>query len=86
MKNQLFFLFTALAILALSCKKNADDPIPTVQADYFQLKVGNYWIYEGYRVDSNNVAISTGLTLALSSCHVLLPVKPGFSTGYAALS
>jgi hypothetical protein len=60
MKKQVFFFFATLSFLTLSCKKNADDPIPTAQADYFQLKVGNYWIYEGFRVDSNNFATSTG--------------------------
>jgi len=60
MKKQLFYFFAALAMLTLSCKKNAEEPIPTAQADYFQLKVGNYWIFEGFHVDSNNVATSTG--------------------------
>ena len=61
MKKSLLLICAALSILTLSCKKNSsDDPIPTVKADYFQLKISNYWIYEGFRIDTNGVATSTG--------------------------
>jgi len=31
------------------------------QADYYQLKVGNYWIYQSYQIDSNGVATPENL-------------------------
>jgi hypothetical protein len=67
MKKTLFLICASLSILAISCKKNSEDPITTTKADYFQLKVGNYWIYEGFNVDTNGVATSTG---KFDSAHI----------------
>ena len=60
MKKLTMICLVLYAILAVSCTKTAEDPVPAPKPDYFQLKIGNYWIYEGYRVDSNEVATSTG--------------------------
>ena len=49
-------LFLAVIVLfTISCKKNTDEPSPVVKADYYQLKVGNYWIYKSLRIDSAGV-------------------------------
>jgi len=64
MKNQVVVIIAVLSVLALSCKKKSEEPIPTpvpvVKANYFQLKVGNYWIYQGFHVDTNGIATPTG--------------------------
>jgi hypothetical protein len=55
MKRFLLFNFVVLIILTLSCKKSTDESSPVVKADYYQLKVGNYWIYKSLRIDSAGV-------------------------------
>lgn len=53
-------IVAVLAIVTISCKKNSENPAPVTQADYFQLKVGNYWIYQGFTSDSTGVFTPTG--------------------------
>jgi hypothetical protein len=60
MKNLMFVIIAVLSVLTVSCKKNSETPAPVAKADYFQLKAGNYWIYQGYKIDTNGVATPTG--------------------------
>ena len=60
MKNLICVIIAVLSVLSISCKKNSETKVPVAKADYFQLKVGNYWIYEGYRIDTNGVITPTG--------------------------
>ncbi len=59
----LFALALTIALFA-SCKKDNNDdtnqetPNP-VTKNYFPLKIGNYWVYEQYKIDTLGVAIST---------------------------
>jgi hypothetical protein len=55
MKKLCLLLFATLAVVAVSCKKETEEPAPVAKADYYQLKVGNYWIYQDFRIDSNGV-------------------------------
>lgn len=53
MKN-LSILFFALVLVTFSCKKeqpNIPDTV-TTYPNYTQLKVGNYWVYERFEVDT----------------------------------
>lgn len=60
--RKLIISYLAFAmVFAVSCKKTTEEIVPTAKSDYFQLKAGNYWIYEGYQIDSTGVATSTGL-------------------------
>lgn len=59
MNRLIFFILAILSIFAVSCKKTSDDAAPVAKADYYQLKVGNYWIFQGYEFDSNGVASPT---------------------------
>jgi len=59
MKKLAFVIIAVLSVIAISCKKDSEDPIPVAKADYFQLKVGNYWIYQGFRIDTNGVVTPT---------------------------
>ena len=61
MKRSLFLILAVLSILTFSCKKTSNDTTPVTQADYYQLKVGNYWIYQSYQIDSNGVATPENL-------------------------
>jgi hypothetical protein len=60
MKKLTVVCLALAAIFTVSCTKTAEYNVPAPKPDYFQLKTGNYWIYEGYRVDSNGVATATG--------------------------
>lgn len=43
-----------LILAFVSCKKN-DQPTPPPPPDFMQLSVGNYWVYEYYKIDTNGV-------------------------------
>ena len=47
-----------MIISLLSCTKS-DDTTPPASEDYMALKVGNYWIYQNYEIDTNGVASPT---------------------------
>ncbi|MBL7755073.1 MAG: hypothetical protein JNM44_11400 [Chitinophagaceae bacterium] len=51
-----------------SCKKKKTDPPPaTLYANYAQLKVGNYWVYEQFEIDIAGNAASKNI---FDSCYV----------------
>jgi hypothetical protein len=55
--NRLFILvFAILSILTFSCKKSSNETTSSTTVDYYKLKVGNYWIYQSFKLDSNGVA------------------------------
>ena len=59
--KRVFFITALIGLLAVSCtKENSENnlnPLPT--SDYMQLKIGNYWVYEWYRLDSLGNEIPT---------------------------
>lgn len=56
MKNSIYLIATAIVVgLLLSSCKNVEPEIPENIALYSQFKVGNYWIYQDYRIDSFEV-------------------------------
>lgn len=66
MKRFTLILFSSLLTFYFSsCKK--DSITPKVYPNFAQLKVGNYWVYERFNVDSLGNAIATGI---LDSCYV----------------
>jgi hypothetical protein len=80
MKNLIFLICVILSMLTISCKKNSSDgPAPAVTADYFQLKTGNYWIYEGFKIDTNGLVSSTGV---YDSAHIQKDTIIGGKTYY----
>lgn len=53
MKKLMFVCVILPMLFAVSCKKDdKDEPKPQVKSDYLNLKVGNYWVYEHYKIDS----------------------------------
>jgi hypothetical protein len=56
MKWSFILTIAMLSILAFSCKKTSNETAPATTPDYYQLKAGNYWIYQAYTLDSNGVA------------------------------
>lgn len=56
MKKQLFFL--AMVLSAFFACRDEDDDSGIAYADYTNLQVGNYWIYERYSLDTNGVYTS----------------------------
>ncbi|HTL82447.1 MAG TPA: hypothetical protein VL651_12125 [Bacteroidia bacterium] len=61
--KKLFILFAAIAFFS-SCKKEDDETCPnanppstaiTPANNYWKLQVGNYWVYDQYKVDTNGV-------------------------------
>jgi len=74
MKNLKFCLtLLVLLLFIISCKKDKTEPAPAPvsyalqYSDYSQLKVGNYWVYQTYQVDS--LGNSTCM-YSLDSCFV----------------
>lgn len=57
MKKLFILVIAILSILTFSCKKTSTDTASVPKPDYYQLKVGNYWIYQHFTIDSNGVAI-----------------------------
>jgi hypothetical protein len=47
-----------MIISLVSCNKS-DDTTPPASEDFMALKVGNYWIYQNYDIDTNGVATPT---------------------------
>jgi len=60
MKTPWLYCFCALLLLG-SCKKDkTTDPQPLpADPDYMALKVGNYWIFQGYEQDSSGTFVPT---------------------------
>jgi hypothetical protein len=69
MTHQPVLIASLLLVSFLSaCKKDdVDTQPPTAYADYSNLKVGNYWVYQTYEVDENGVETSTNYS---DSCYV----------------
>jgi len=55
MKKLIVPVIAILSILTFSCKKDKENIVPTPKADYYQLKIGNYWVYREFDVDTNGV-------------------------------
>jgi len=51
----MFFLLVIPALFFISCTKNSTDEVTEPSPDFVQLRVGNYWVYEFYKVDSIGV-------------------------------
>jgi hypothetical protein len=56
MKRKLIFTIAILVIIAFSCKKESTETRSTSEPSFIQLKVGNYWVYESFKVDTNGVS------------------------------
>jgi hypothetical protein len=67
MKRLFVLVLAVLSVLTFSCKKSSNDATPSTQADYYQLKVGNYWIYQGFEIDTNGVVTPKN---AFDSAHI----------------
>jgi len=67
MKRLFVLVLAFLSILTFSCKKSSNDTTPSTQADYYQLKVGNYWIYQRFEIDTNGVETPKNL---FDSAHI----------------
>ena len=67
-----FLVISCVSLLICSCEKPDDDndpitPAPLVYDNYSQLKVGNYWIYQRFEVDSLGIGTPTSV---YDSCYV----------------
>jgi len=53
--KRVLLLILAIGMISASCKKDDSDenstPLPT--PDFMQLKVGNFWVYQWYNIDSS---------------------------------
>ncbi len=55
MKSKMLFTLAILALICFSCKKKSTESTSSSEPDFTQLKVGNYWVYKVYKVDTNGV-------------------------------
>lgn len=63
-------LSISLCLIVVSCKDDDEDdntPTPVVYDNYTQLKVGNYWIYQRFDVDSSGTSTPTSI---FDSCYI----------------
>lgn len=65
MKTKNIWVVVGLTMTLFTACKKEKEPTPPAAADpspgFAQLKTGNYWVYEMYLVDSNQVATSMGI-------------------------
>ncbi len=54
-------------ILSTACKKKAKEETQITYKNYGQLKVGNYWVYERYEIDTNGTATPMGI---IDTCRI----------------
>ncbi len=65
MKKLSIALVCISILMTYACKKTketepeVDPPIASDVSNYSQLKVGNYWIYQEFKIDTNNIATPT---------------------------
>lgn len=59
MKNYLTIFFFA-SLFFFACKDADDEQYSPRYANFSNLKVGNYWVYERYKLDSNGVYTALG--------------------------
>ena len=68
--KRVMIMLTLLTILFTACKKENSEtelkPIP--ETDYMQLKIGNYWVYEWYHLDSSGNETING---TIDSCIII---------------
>ena len=65
MKHLFLFVFAAI-ILTSACQKDEPNDEPeTKQESYLPLKVGNYWVYEKFKIESSGEATSMGISDSL---------------------
>jgi len=57
MKKVIVLVLAVLSILTFSCKKSSNDTVSAPVPDYYQLKVGNYWVFQHFTIDSNGIAV-----------------------------
>jgi hypothetical protein len=65
-----FIIILLAGIIITSCNKDNDAAPETATptySNYSALAVGNYWVYENFRVDSSGIAITTN---TFDSCYV----------------
>jgi hypothetical protein len=55
MKKISFLVMILVSIITVSCKKDTGSSITPLDPDYYQLKVGNYWVYQEYDIDTNGI-------------------------------
>lgn len=47
----MLIVFSMLVFALSSCEKTKEKKVSDVVSDYFPMEIGNYWVYEHYRVD-----------------------------------
>jgi len=68
-EKALVFSAALVTLLVYSCKKDSDTGSApnTMYPNYSQLKVGNYWVYEQFEIDTTGSATSNN---TFDSCYV----------------
>ena len=58
------FIISILAVLTYSCKKSSDNTESAPVADYYNLQVGNYWVYQCYTINNSDTTFMQKLDSA----------------------
>ena len=70
MKYLSLIFIPAIFIVLFSCKKDQleiPEPSPITYPNYGQLKVGNYWVYERFEIDTNGNETPLGI---IDTCYI----------------
>jgi hypothetical protein len=62
MKRSMLFILAIPALVFFSCKKKNNENSTISAPDFIKLKIGNYWVYNYYKVDTNGVETNLGQT------------------------
>lgn len=91
MKKLMWILVLCGILATFACKKDdPDDPASAGNSEYLQLKPGNYWVFDVYKIDSLGIATLTNLpdsvtvardTLINNTVYYVLEGRTG-PTGY----
>jgi hypothetical protein len=60
-------LILVLLVLSTACKKKKKEETQVTDKNYGQLKVGNYWVYERFEIDTNGTATPMGV---VDTCRI----------------
>lgn len=83
MKINMIFTLAILGLFSFSCKKNSTETITSSESGYIRLKVGNYWVYKIYKVDTNGVETDQNKT---DSTYILKDTLVRGCTYYISIS
>lgn len=83
--KRVFLIIALVGLVFTSCKKDDTETqlIPIPEADYMQLEIGNYWVYQWYNIDSaGNESMMAKLDSSIITADTLIGGRTYFKKLY----